>query len=90
VFVCDACFDGNVYIFGVTFLFCCECGLKKQKKCFVVSFKVSREFLDGLSDFMVRYEFVNRSDLLRTAVRTYMEWMRDYVDCVDVLDSEVD
>jgi len=51
--------------------------LKKQKKCFVVSFKVCREFLDDLSDFMVRCGFVNRSWLLRRAVREFMERRRD-------------
>ena len=80
VFVCDVCFDGNVYIFGVTFLFCCECGLKKRKKCFVLSFKVCRDFLDDLSDFMVQYGFENRSKLLRKAVREFMERRRDEVD----------
>jgi len=54
--------------------------LKKRKKCFVVSFKVCREFLDDLSDFMVRFGFVNRSWLLRRAVREFMERRRDEVD----------
>jgi len=52
--------------------------LKKQKKCFVVSFKVCQKFLDDLADFMVEYGFVNRSWLLRRAVREFMERMRDY------------
>jgi len=54
--------------------------LKKQKKCFVVSFKVCRKFLDDLTDFMVEYGFVNRSWLLRRAVREFMERRRDEVD----------
>ena len=62
------------------FVFCCEWGLKKQKKCFVVSFKVCRKFLDDLTDFMVEYGFVNRSWLLRRAVREFMERRRDEVD----------
>jgi len=49
--------------------------LGRRKKCFVVSFKVCRKFLDDLSEFMVRYGFENRSELLRRAVRFYMERM---------------
>ena len=52
----------------------------KSKKRFVLSFKVCREFLDDLSEFMVRYGFVNRSWLLRRAVREFMERRRNEVD----------
>jgi len=52
----------------------------KSKKRFVLSFKVCQKFLDDLSDFMVEYGIVNRSWLLRRAVREFMERRRDEVD----------
>jgi len=93
VFVRDACFDGNVYIFGITFLFV-VIGLKKRKKCFVLSFKVSEEFIDELSDFMVKNGIENRSEFLRRAVKFFIynvnpkrkDWLKYWFTCVGEFD----
>jgi len=51
--------------------------LGRRKKCFVLSFKVCQKFLDELSEFMVRYGFENRSELLRRAVKHYIEEIKN-------------
>jgi len=64
-----------MFIYGITFFILCEVEgvLGRRKKCFVLSFKVCQKFLDDLSEFMVRYGFENRSELLRRAVREFIE-----------------